>query len=147
MVYKTCLSQFDSHMHEAQVRRGDLPGAYLHSTATTPFKTVCKQFINGSVPFGYSLNSGFDTGNDSWFSSGAWQVGTPVQKNACMYRCSVGGREQGTQRSELPLPVGSSSQRRRRRGKKKIPLRLSKKREPSGATVLLLQTFSLDMHT
>ncbi|KAK6298415.1 hypothetical protein J4Q44_G00314700 [Coregonus suidteri] len=38
------------------------------------------QFINGSVPFGYSLNSGFDTGNDSWFSSGAWQVGTPVQK-------------------------------------------------------------------
>lgn len=115
MVYKTCLSQFDSHMHEAQVRRGDLPGAYLHSTATTPFKTVCKQFINGSVPFGYSLNSGLDTGNDSWFSSGAWQVGTPVQKNACMYRCSVGGREQGTQRSELPLPVGSSSQRRKKK--------------------------------
>lgn len=55
-------------------------GAYLHCTATTPFETVCKQFINGSVPFGYSLNSGFDTGNDSWFSSGAWQVGTPVQK-------------------------------------------------------------------
>lgn len=49
-------------------------------TATTPFETVCMQFINGSVPFGYSLNSGFDTGNDSWFSSGAWQVGTPVQK-------------------------------------------------------------------
>lgn len=23
------------------------------------FETVCKQFINGSVPFGYSLNSGF----------------------------------------------------------------------------------------
>ena len=60
-------------MHEAQVR-GICWGAYLHCTATTPFETVCKQFINGSVPFGYSLNSGFDTGNDSWFSSGAWQV-------------------------------------------------------------------------
>lgn len=44
------------------------------------FETVCKQFINGSVPFGYSLNSGFDTGNDSWLSSGAWQVGTPDRK-------------------------------------------------------------------
>lgn len=31
-------------------------------------------------PSVYSLNSGFDTGNDSWFSSGAWQVDTPVQK-------------------------------------------------------------------
>lgn len=27
-----------------------------------------------------SLNSSFDTGNDSWFSSGVWQVSTPVQK-------------------------------------------------------------------
>lgn len=79
VVYKTCLSQSDSHMHEAQVR-GNLLGAYLHCTATTPFETVCKQFINGSDPFSYSLNSGFDAGNDSWFSSGAWQVGTPVQK-------------------------------------------------------------------
>lgn len=46
-----------SHMHEAQVR-----GGYLHFTAIIPIKTVCKQFINGSVPFDYSLNSGFDTG-------------------------------------------------------------------------------------
>lgn len=66
--------------HAWSTGEGDLLGAYLHCTATTPFETVCKQFINGSVPFGYSLNSGFDTGNDSWFSSGAWQVGTPVQK-------------------------------------------------------------------
>lgn len=54
VIYKTCLSQFVSHMHEAQVRGicwGE--GAYLHFTATTPFfETVCKQFINGSVPFG-----------------------------------------------------------------------------------------------
>lgn len=27
----------------------------------TPFETVCKQLINGSVPIDYSLNSGFDT--------------------------------------------------------------------------------------
>lgn len=66
--------------HAWSTGEGDLLGAYLHCTATTPFETVCKQFINGSVPFGYSLNSGFDTGNDSWFSSGAWQMGTPVQK-------------------------------------------------------------------
>lgn len=66
-------------------------------TATTPFETVCKQFINGSVPFSYSLNSGFDTGNDSWFSSGAWQVGTPVQK---MPACTgVGGGGGLTQRA------------------------------------------------
>lgn len=45
-------------------------------------------------PSVYSLNSGFDTGKDSWFSSGAWQVGTPVQKMPARYRCSVGGREQ-----------------------------------------------------
>lgn len=37
-------------------------GGYLHLTAIIPIKTVCKQFINGSVPFDYSLNSGFDTG-------------------------------------------------------------------------------------
>lgn len=66
--------------HAWSTGEGDLLGAYLHCTATTSFETVCKQFINGSVPFGYSLNSGFDTGYDSWFSSGAWQVGTPVQK-------------------------------------------------------------------
>lgn len=93
VVYKTCLSQFDSHMHES-TGEGDLLGAYLHCTATTPFETVCKQFINGSVRFGYSLNSGFDTGNDSWFSSGAWQVGTPVQKMpACTGALWVGEKE------------------------------------------------------
>lgn len=73
------------------------------------------QFINGSVPFGYSLNSGFDTGNDSWFSSGAWQVGTPVQKMpACTGVRGGGGqrarayrRWSGSQASEenpSPLP-------------------------------------------
>lgn len=64
------------------------------------FETVCKQFINGSVPFGFSLNSGFDTGNDSWFSSGARQVGTPdrgrrkKKDNGCRFcRCCVRWRE------------------------------------------------------
>lgn len=85
----------------------DLLGAYLHCTATTPFETVCKQFINGSVPVSYSLISGFDTGNDSWFSSGAWLVGTPVWKNACKHRCSVSGEEQGTHRSRSTLLAGS----------------------------------------
>lgn len=41
----------------------------------TPFETVCKQFINGSVPFDYSLNSGFDK-YDSWFSDDVWQMVT-----------------------------------------------------------------------
>lgn len=57
----------------------------------------------------------FDTGNDSWFSSGAWQVGTPVQKMPAGTGALWGGREQeggrGTQRSRLPLPVGSGSLR------------------------------------
>lgn len=42
-------------------------------------------------------------------------MGTPIQKNACRYGCSVGGREQGTQRSRLPLPVGSGSLRRKKK--------------------------------
>lgn len=41
----------------------------------TPFETVCKQFINGSVPFVYSLNSGIDM-YDSWFSDDVWQMVT-----------------------------------------------------------------------
>ena len=49
-------------------------------------ETVCKQFINGSVPFGYSLNSGFDTGNDSWLSSGSSLAGGHTcSENACRY--------------------------------------------------------------
>ncbi|TMS17689.1 hypothetical protein E3U43_001758 [Larimichthys crocea] len=100
-------------MHEAQVRGGggDLLRAYLHCTATTPFETVCKQFINGSVPFGYSLNSGFDTGNDSWFSSGACQVGTPVQKMpAGTGALWLGESAGGPQRSRLRPLVWSGSQ-------------------------------------
>lgn len=113
--------------HAWSTGEGDLLGAYLHCTATTPFETVCKQFINGSVPFGYSLNSGFDTGNDSWFSSGAWQVGTPVQKMpAGTGALWVGESTGGTQRCRLPLPVGSGSLKRRRRKKKKISLHSSK---------------------
>ena len=108
--------------HAWSTGEGDLLGAYLHCTATTPFETVCKQFINGSVPFGYSLNSGFDTGNDSWFSSGAWQVGTPVQKmpagTGALWVGESGGG--GTQRCRLPLPVGSGSLKRRRRKKKSL---------------------------
>ncbi len=107
--------------HAWSTGEGDLLGAYLHCTATTPFETVCKQFINGSVPFGYSLNSGFDTGNDSWFSSGAWQVGTPVQKMPAGTGALWVGESRGTQRSRLPLPVGSGSLRRR---KKKNPFAL-----------------------
>lgn len=49
---------------------------------------------NGSVPFGYSLNSSFDTGNDSWLSSGGWQV-LHLFRKCC--RCSV-GRESGRPR-------------------------------------------------
>lgn len=109
--------------HAWSTGEGDLLGAYLHCTATTPFETVCKQFINGSVPFGYSLNSGFDTGNDSWFSSGAWQVGTPVQKMpAGTGALWVGESTGGTQRCRLPLPVGSSSLKRRRIRRKKKSL-------------------------
>lgn len=49
-------------------------GGYLHFTAIIPIKTVCKQFINGSVPFDYSLNSGFDTGMTADFAEtlGRW---------------------------------------------------------------------------
>lgn len=125
--------------HAWSTGEGDLLGAYLHCTATTPFETVCKQFINGSVPFGYSLNSGFDTGNDSWFSSGAWQVGTPVQKMPAGTGALWVGESRGTQRSRLPSPVGSGSLRR------KIPLPSSEAEEEnetftgSGATVFLLQ--------
>lgn len=97
MVYKTCLSQFDSHMHEAQVEGQSAEGAYLHCTATTPFETVCKQFVNGSVPFGFSLNSGFDTGNDSWFSRGACQEGRGDTCPETHTRCSAGGKMEGAQ--------------------------------------------------
>lgn len=66
-------------------------GSYLHCTATTPFETVCKQFVNGSVPFGcfffFSLNSGFDTGNDSWFSRGACQEGAHLSRNTRQVLC------------------------------------------------------------
>lgn len=96
--------------HAWSTGEGDLLGAYLHCTATTSFETVCKQFINGSVPFGYSLNSGFDTGYDSWFSSGAWQVGTPVQKMPAGTGALWVGESRGwTQRSCLPFPFGSGS--------------------------------------
>lgn len=93
-----------SHMHEAQVRGICWGGLFTLYRYHTLFETVCKQFINGSVPFGYSLNSGFDTGNDSWFSSGAWQVGTPVQKmpagtGALWVGESREGEGWGTQRS------------------------------------------------
>lgn len=151
-------------MHEAQVS-GDLLGAYLHCTATTPFETVCKQFINGSVPFGYSLNSGFDTGNDSWFSSGAGQVGTPVQKMPAGYRCSV-----GWERAEEPPPpkrglgyhflLGSGSLRKKKNKKQKSPCtrpqKKKKKKKSSrrkafavrGPQYSVLQTCSLShMHT
>lgn len=135
--------------HAWSTGEGDLLGAYLHCTATTPFETVCKQFINGSVPFGYSLNSGFDTGNDSWFSSGAWQVGTPVQKMPAGTGALWVGESRGTQRSRLTLLVGSGSLRRQ---KKEYPFALFKKKSRgrkartftgSGATALHLQTCPL----
>lgn len=67
------MSQSDSHMHEAQVRGMSAGGLFTLYSYHTLYvvETVCKQFINGSVPFGYSLNSGFDTGYDSWLSSGS----------------------------------------------------------------------------
>lgn len=120
MVYKTCLSQFDSHMHEAQVEGQSAEGAYLQCTATTPFETVCKQFVNGSVPFGFSLNSGFDTGNDSWFSRGCLSGrrgkgvgGAHLSRDTRRALCR---RERESERGgptgqRPPLPVGSGTQR------------------------------------
>lgn len=101
-VYKTCLSEFESHMHEAQVRRGRMGEGLIYIVQLPHrFETVCKQFINGSVPFGYSLNSGFDTGNDSWLSSGAWQVGTPDRKkNACRCTGAVWAGERGREKGD-----------------------------------------------
>lgn len=130
MVYKTFVSVWVTHAWSTG--EGDLLGAYLHCTATTPFETVCKQFINGSVPFGYSLNSGFDTGNDSWFSSGAWQVGTPVQKMPAGTGALWVGESRGPRGLRLPLPVGSGSLRGQK--KKKIyiyPSALQKAEEES----------------
>ncbi len=68
VIYKTCLSQL---YHTCMKHKW---GGYLHFTAIIPIKTVCKQFINGSVPFDYSLNSGFDTGMTADFAEtlGRW---------------------------------------------------------------------------
>lgn len=68
-----------SHMHEAQVK-----GEYLHLTAIIPIKTVCMQFINGSVPFDYSLNSGFDTGMTA--EQRCFAGKHTCLENACRYR-------------------------------------------------------------
>lgn len=52
-------------MHEAQVRgwgagKGREVGGLIYIVQLPhPCETVCRQFINGSVPFGYSLNSVF----------------------------------------------------------------------------------------
>lgn len=84
-------------MHEAQVM-GICFG--LISIVQLPYP-LKQSVYNGSVPFEYSLNSSFDTGNDSWLSSGAWQVGPPVQKmlagtDALWERESRGPRSLGT---------------------------------------------------
>lgn len=122
--------------HAWSTGEGDLLGAYLHCTATTPFETVCKQFINGSVPFGYSLNSGFDTGNDSWFSSGAWQVGTPVQKMPAGTGALWVGESRGPRGLRCHFLLGLALWEEE---KKKIPLHSSKgwggKREQLVATL------------
>lgn len=122
-------------MHEAQVEGQSAEGAYLQCTATTPFETVCKQFVNGSVPFGFSLNSGFDTGNDSWFSRGCLSGrrggregggGTPVQKHT-PGALRAGESERASEREGLtgqrpPLPVGSGTQRSQKKQKQKNSL-------------------------
>lgn len=64
-------------------------------------------------PFGYSLNSGFDTGNDSWFSSGAWQVGTPVQKMPAGTGALWVGESKGPRDLGLTFLVGSGSLKRK----------------------------------
>lgn len=94
VIYKTCLSQL---YHTCMKHKW---GGYLHFTAIIPIKTVCKQFINGSVPFDYSLNSGFDTGMTADFTEtlGRW---------AHLFRKCLrgGGREWA---HELPsIPAGS----------------------------------------
>lgn len=93
------MSQSDSHMHEAQVRGMSAGGLFTLYSYHTLYvvETVCKQFINGSVPFGYSLNSGFDTGNDSWLSSGSSSQagGQPAQKSSAGGRGEWGVRIEG----------------------------------------------------
>lgn len=117
--------------HAWSTGEGDLLGAYLHCTATTPFETVCKQFINGSVPFGYSLNSGFDTGNDSWFSSGAWQVGTPVQKMPAGTGALWVGESRGPRGLGYHFLLGLAlwGRRKNNRKKKNSPCTLQKAEE------------------
>lgn len=96
---------------------GSAGGLFTLYSYHTLWNSLQAVYINGSVPFGYSLNSGFDTGNDSWFSSGAWQVGTPVQKMPAGTGALWVGESKGggrTQRSRLPLPVGSGSLERKK---------------------------------
>lgn len=102
MVYKTCLSQFDSHMHEAQVRGicwGRLFTLYSYHTLWNSLQAVYKWLCSLRI----SLNSGFDTGNDSWFSSGAWQVGTPVQKMPAGTGALLVGEPRTSRSCLLPL--------------------------------------------
>lgn len=85
VIYKACLSQL---YHTCMKHKW---GGYLHFTTIIPIKTVCKQFINGSVPFDYSLNSGFDTGMTADFAE-------------TLYRKCLrgGGREWAQELSSLP---------------------------------------------
>lgn len=141
MVYKTCLSQFDSHMHEAQVEGQSAEGAYLQCTATTPFETVCKQFVNGSVPFGFSLNSGFDTGNDSWFSRGCLsgrRGGTPVQKHTPGALRAGESERGGPTGQRPPLPVGSGTQSSKKKKKKSLCRRKRGRRVERLESILVL---------
>lgn len=129
--------------HAWSTGEGDLLGAYLHCTATTPFETVCKQFINGSVPFGYSLNSGFDTGNDSWFSSGAWQVGTPVQKMPAGTGALWVGESRGPRGLRCHFLLGLALWEEEKKNPFALVKRLRRKeRTIGGHTLLQIQTYS-----
>ena len=69
-------------------------------------ETVCKQFINGSVPVGFSLNSGFDTGDDSWLSGGSSLAGGhTVQKMPAGIQVLRGWRGGGVRGAQVELRV------------------------------------------
>lgn len=99
-------------------------GGYLHFTAITPFETVCKQFINGSVPFDYSLNSGFDTGMTAGLveMSGRWahllrkclqkqELGCREHSNFITSRGHRRKRWSGSNTSSIRKPSSSSEQK------------------------------------
>lgn len=137
VIYKTCLSQFVSHMHEAQVRGicwGE--GAYLHFTATTPFfwnslqavyKWLCSlRFIPWTLVLTQVMTAGLAVvpGRCTHLFRKCLQVQVLWGR----------GTGQGTQKARLPLPVewketGSDGWGVKGKGGEPFPLIEKKKRK------------------